>query len=354
MVTIPRLRPGAAAAFAFLSLGLAACAGEPAAPETIVVDPVVVVEKSGVPEPVLPQTWPLTGVEGEVEARPALAVKVETTRPARPQSGVEAADQVWEEMIEGGETRLNAVFNSQLPPEVGPIRSVRPMDGGIVAPLHGLLVFSGGQPRFVDEVAATGVQELIGDRGAPGTYRVDWRKTPYNLYGDPSVLIAQANDSRQAPPPEQFRFAESAAAATAVVEGAETSVLDIRFPAQRVTWDWDGARWLRSMSGEPHTQRSGERLAAENVVVMRVALTDTGTMDVAGSIVWETVMVDSGEALVASGGKTIPATWSKSAVDEPVVLSTADGESVELAPGVTWIELVPRADGPMAGSVAVS
>ena len=82
--------------------------------------------------------------------RPALAVKIENSVDARPQSGLNAADVVWEEVVEGGITRFVAVYHSTLPPEIGPIRSVRPMDAAIAGPLHGLFAFSGGQGPFVD------------------------------------------------------------------------------------------------------------------------------------------------------------------------------------------------------------
>jgi hypothetical protein len=72
--------------------------------------------------------WPLTGIEsGAVPPHPALAVKVENSVDARPQTGLGAADMVWEEVVEGGITRFVAVYHSTLPPEIGPVRSVRPM-----------------------------------------------------------------------------------------------------------------------------------------------------------------------------------------------------------------------------------
>jgi hypothetical protein len=89
-------------------------------------------------------------------------------------------------------------------------------------------------------------------------------------------------------------------------------------------------------------------LAAVNVVVLRVDVVNTPYTDSRGTHVPETVMVSSGEALVATGGRTIAATWSKASVAAPVVLTGADGQPIRLAPGTTWIELVPRATGSVA------
>lgn len=312
----------------------------------------VEVEKSAAPEPVLPVVWPLTGLEGEIVERPALAIKIETTRPARPQTGLEQADMVWEEMIEGGETRLNAIFHSSIPEEVGPIRSVRPMDAGIAAPLGGIIVFSGGQPQFVQQMRDSGMQVMSNDEGAAGMFRSSARRAPYNVHGNPAVFLENAAADRNLTPPAQFVFAPSLEQATAVVSGTPASELTARFPAQQVTWSWDAAsgRWLRTMSGSPHTVITGEQLSATNVVLLGVNIVDTGTQDVAGATVYETVMVDSGEATVATGGKVVTGTWSKAGLMDPVVLTTAEGATIELAPGNTWIELVPYEGGTISVS----
>src|SRR5436305_153915 len=77
------------------------------------------------------------------------ALPIQNSIDARPQTGLTAADVVWEQVVEGGITRFVAVYHSKLPPEIGPVRSVRPMDPAIAAPLHGLLAFSGGVQTYV-------------------------------------------------------------------------------------------------------------------------------------------------------------------------------------------------------------
>src|SRR3954469_5369626 len=131
------------------------------------------------PPPPPPVLWPLTGVvaPGPLD-RPALAVKIENSVDARPQTGLNAADVVWEEVVEGGITRFVAVYQSVVPPEIGPVRSVRPMDPAIAAPLHGLMAFSGGQQQYVDALAAAGLQVLSQDNGSGGFYRSSDRSAP--------------------------------------------------------------------------------------------------------------------------------------------------------------------------------
>ncbi|RBY85215.1 DUF3048 domain-containing protein [Blastococcus sp. TF02A-26] len=291
--------------------------------------------------------WPLTGVDsaGADIARPALAVKVENSIDARPQTGLNAADMVWEEMVEGGISRFVAVYHSTVPPVIGPVRSVRPMDPGIAAPLHGLFAFSGGQAPFVDATRAAGLQVLSADMGSAGFYRDTSRYAPHNTYVDPPALLAQADDAHRAPPPAQFVMG---AAPTAPAVGTPATLLDLalsRVADPQWTWSAVDNAWLRSEGTTPAVEADGAPMRAINVVVLRVDVVNTNFGDPAGNPVPETVMVGGGEALVATGGHTVAATWSKASVADPVVLTLADGAPVVLAPGSTWVELVPNRTG---------
>ena len=301
------------------------------------------------PPPPPPVTWPLTGIEsGPVPGRPALAVKIENSPDSRPQTGLNAADMVWEEVVEGGITRFVAVYHSTVPDQIGPIRSVRPMDAPIVAPLHGLLAFSGGQRPFVDAIAAAGVQVVSQDAGAAGFYRLNTRYAPHNVYADPNEFLAQADPAHLAPPAPQFAIAAPGQQPTALVAGAPTAVVSLKLSGVgRPSWTWSApaGSWLRAEGSTPAAEPDGTPLRASNVVVLRVEVVDTGSTDPAGNPVPETQMVGSGEALVASGGATVAATWSKASPGAPVVLADADGQPVLLAPGSTWVELVPTRTG---------
>ncbi len=293
----------------------------------------------------LPAAWPLTGVVGETVERPALAIKVENTAMARPQTGLEDADIVWEEMVEGGLTRFNAVYHSQLPEAVGPIRSLRPMDVGIAAPLGGPQVVSGGQPLFVRQLRDAGVELISDGAGADGFYRSNARSAPHNLYGTPEAFVEQA--SSEGMPPEQFTFALGAEDASAASDGEPATGLRLTFPRTSPAWQWDdaSATWQRDEDGVAAGSADGVRLAATNVVVMRVQVVDSAGRDQSGDPVPETVLTGDGEAVVASGGRTVTGTWRKAADDAPVELRDEDDDVIELAPGTTWVELVPSERG---------
>ncbi|MDR2347365.1 MAG: DUF3048 domain-containing protein [Bifidobacteriaceae bacterium] len=336
-----------AAAPALLALaaagGLAGCGKVESAPVTTATTYPKEIKES---PPAPPPTWPLTGELGEVVERAALAVKVENTQPARPQTGLEQADVVWEEMVEGGESRFIAVYNSIVPESVGPVRSVRPMDGPILGGVRGLLACSGGQDRFIAKAKEAGLQVFQED--AKGYYRSQDRRMPYNLYLRPAEIWAQADESHKALPLGEFVFAASDAAATAVVDGAPAFALDVTISAiARPGWTWqqESRLYLRSERGTPSLAASGTRLSASNVVALEVPVGWAGGTDSAGSPIPETKIVGAGKGIVASGGKAIEVTWSKADVASPIVLRTADGSAVRLAVGQTWVELVPAGEG---------
>jgi hypothetical protein len=223
------------------------------------------------------------------------------------------------------------------------------MDPAIAAPLHGLLAFSGGQGPFVDAVEAAGLQVISHDRGDAGFYRSKARSAPHNVYADPAAFLAQADPAHSAAPGPQFPFSAPGELPTAAAAGTPAAVLELKLSGvshPRWTYDQAAVAWVRAEASKPAVAADGTPLRATNVVVLRVVIdNDTGFGDPAGNPVPETVMVGSGEALVATGGRTVPATWTKQSEATPVVLTGADGRPVTLAPGNTWIELVPIATG---------
>ncbi|MFV0425573.1 MAG: DUF3048 domain-containing protein [Beutenbergiaceae bacterium] len=297
------------------------------------------VDKVAVPEPIPVAVWPLTGVAtDEVAPRPALSIKIENSSQARPQTGLEQADIVWEEMVEGGITRFNAVFHSSIPATVGPIRSLRPMDADISGPLGGLFVASGGQRQFYNEVAKTGLTMLTHDGGASGFYRNQDRVAPHNVFGEPEVFLEQGGD--QGPPPPQFSWGRDLDEATAMT-GAIAQNIRLTFPAASPGWQWDGQSYLREEGSDPAETTDGGQIEAVNIIVLRVEITYSGATDPAGSPVPETVLTGTGEALVAAGGHYVEATWAKTDATGALQLTGPDGAAVVLAPGNTWVELVP-------------
>ena len=308
------------------------------------------------PEPAFTSTYvapedfdiaPLTGERIAVGglASPSLAAKIDNHPRARPQIGIDRADIVFEELVEGGLTRYVAVWHSDVPAEIGPIRSIRPMDPDIVSPLRGIIAYSGGQQRFVDMMRATEVYNAI--HGQSDTDSVMFRggnaPAPHNVIVRAPQLIAQ--HAELAAPQQHFGYAADAASASAARDGAPATSASLVFGSLATpSWAWDAASstWLRAMTGgAPDVAAGGTRLSAVNLVILRVPVAVIQDIPT-------TQMIGSGEAWVLSGGKALKATWSKADRSAPVRLVDGNGLVVRLAPGNTWVELVPT-----AGSVAI-
>ncbi len=336
----------AAALASTLVLALAACGGAGSEQETITAG---AGPKGGPPSPAVPKAWPLTGIPSDqVVARPALAIKVENSAAARPQTGLEQADLVWEEVVEGGITRFIAVYHSAAPEQVGPVRSVRPTDPPVVAPLAGLLVYTGGQPPFIDAVGRAGIQSIIRDEGDPGFVKVRGRRAPHNIAATPADLWQQADANHKAPPGAQFSYARAAGQGTASVKGTPATTLEATLsPSSKAIWTWSapGGVYQRAEGTRPAVSMAGVRLAAKNVVILRVTMVNTKYKDPAGAPVPESKLAGSGAGFVASGGKILPITWSKTGLKTHAVLRGPDGAVVRLEQGNTWIELIPTTEG---------
>ena len=304
------------------------------------------------PTPTPKPRWPLTGVEGDVVERPALVVKVENSEDARPQEGLENADIVFEEMVEGGISRFAAIFHSNPPPQIAPIRSVRPMDGPITSWTGGLLAFSGGQEQFTSRAQDDGLQLISMDWGADGFSRVQDRPSPHDVAGDTAAFFAQADGDHQGSPPPFCAFDVEGTGGTAQRQGTMTSQVSVQISTIALpnwTWDPTSSRWLRFEDTVPAMAESGVQLSATNLLLLDVEVDMLAGTDAAGTHIPESIVVGQGTGLVVSGQMSAPITWQKDSETAPWQFFDATGQPLVLAPGTTWVELVPT-----SGSWSVS
>lgn len=277
-------------------------------------------------------TQPLTGevTKKPLPDRPVLVVKVDNTAAAEPQVGQAEADLVVEEVVEGGVTRLAVMHYSRLPQLVGPVRSERTSDIGIVQPTGGVLVASGGAPPARAALKEAGV--VTRTEGAPGFVRVGDRSAPYNVMLKPQKLVSRLDT---APPDQSYLpWADKGAPAP---KGATVTSARVSFsPSQSTDWAYSGGGWTR----ENGIAAPGDGFVADNLLVLRVRTKDAGYKDPAGNFVPETVLTGEGRALLMLGDRAVKARWSKGSDADPLEFSTRKGEFT-IPPGRTWINLVP-------------
>ena len=281
--------------------------------------------------------YPLTGVNNPdpvVAARPALVVKIDNAGGARPQSGFNEADLVFEEIVNDSLTRFAMVFQSGDADPVGPIRSGRHQDVDLFTALdHPLFAWSGGNATVTGQINSSELVN-IGPSRAAVYHRTTDRKVPHNLYSSTAALYTQTPPF--APPAkQQFVYREPGAPAA----GTPSAGVTVKLDSIDVEWDWNAADgvYYRKMEGGRHMDRNSGQVSTNNVVVLAVDYAP----GISGSPDAQTL--GKGEVFVFTGGNYIHGSWTRNDIHDPFSLVADDGSPIRLLPGRTFIEL-PRLD----------
>lgn len=283
-------------------------------------------------------THPLTGLAGEPKQRPALILKLDNAPKARPQAGLQNADLVVEEAVEGGVTRFMVVYHSNDTDEVGPVRSARSTDIQIATALNKpLFAYSGANDVFEKQLRESTLVN-VGPNARGGAYfRKPGRPAPYNLWGRFPQLYEGATGG---PPPPMFQYRAEGEAAP----GEPANQVNFEFRGRIVTavqWNWDAASgtYRRRTDDVEHKDANGTPVQPKNVVVAFTEYVNTGLVDTSGEPVPEGKIVGEGEAWVFTDGKVIKGRWAKPSADQVTTYSDANGQPIKLTPGQTWLEL---------------
>jgi Protein of unknown function (DUF3048) N-terminal domain/Protein of unknown function (DUF3048) C-terminal domain len=299
------------------------------------------------------KTCPLTGVEPDNESlldRPALAVKVENAAVAYPLSGLEKADVVFEEAVEGGITRFMAIYHCRNTAKAGPVRSARLIDPAIMTPTTRLLAFSGGNRPVLEALRKAGIV-MIQESDAGGGMRRIAREgvtSEHTLYADTAALRRLGSKKFDDSPPEgAFEFGDAAGASK------RARRVTINFSgATQITYDYKGGRWLRSQNGARFMSSSGDRIGVDNVLVeVHEVVFSKTIVDVAGNPSVEIAdPTGSGRAVLFRDGRAIRGRWVRPSIKEAVRFETRAGDAMTFKPGTIWVELVPSGKGDVKGS----
>jgi Protein of unknown function (DUF3048) N-terminal domain/Protein of unknown function (DUF3048) C-terminal domain len=297
---------------------------------------------------------PLTGLSPKADSllkRPAVAVKVENNPLAYPLSGLEKADVVFEEEVEGGLTRFMAIYDCGDAAKVGPVRSARIVDPDIMKPITQILADAGSNAT-VDKALAKAHITVIDELTAGSAMRRVTREgisSEHTLYGDTTALRKLGQKHFKHPPAgDIFKFGS-------LQEGASKKArrITINFSSGNVAgYKWSKGHWLRFQGGSPLMAESGHQISVDNVIIEQHKVNySKNIVDVLGNPSTEIANVTgSGPAVLFRDGRAIKGTWSRSSVNKPVRFSTKSGDEMQLKPGRVWIELVPGKKGDVKGS----
>ncbi|MYT09749.1 MULTISPECIES: DUF3048 domain-containing protein [Streptomyces] len=268
----------------------------------------------------------------EADLPSVLAVKIDNVRAARPQTGLDAADVVYAEQVEGGLSRLMAVYATKLPKAVGPVRSARESDLELLRQFHEpTLAFSGAQGKLMPLINSAPLVARTPEKASGAYFRGADKVVPHNLFLHPGRLVpatpgaaALTNGFRYGPAP-----------AGGVKDTSET----VRYPAARFTFTWSQSRerWLVSMDGAPDVTADGKRLAPATVVVQYVKIRKSAFHDFLGNNTPYTVTVGSGRAKVLRDGRAYDVNWQRAKATDGTEFTTKDGSPVNFAEGQVWV-----------------
>jgi Protein of unknown function (DUF3048) N-terminal domain/Protein of unknown function (DUF3048) C-terminal domain len=293
------------------------------------------------PAPARRYFWPLTGLPAaSASTTPALSIKIDNAPAARPQSGLDRADIVFECLVEGGLSRFLAVYQSHAAPLIGPIRSARPVDGALLRALHGgIFAYSGAANGEIAPAKAYSTSYLLSnDYDSIPFHRIQSRSAPENVYASTGSLRAEAgrHSGRLQTPPSLFTYGPASAGArpatgvTLTIGGQSTAV-----------WKRKGAEYLRWEDGTPHLLDSGVQVQARNVVLIHVQVTGSGITDAAGNEDPFVLAYGAGAIEVLRDGVVERGHWSRPTVAAPFRFTSDHGGALTLTPGQTWVELIP-------------
>lgn len=290
---------------------------------------------------------PLTGLpvaDADLLDRRAVVVKIDNHPNARPQTGLPHADMVIELPVEGI-SRLVGVFHSTDVGTAGPIRSLRPTDWQVAALFDAPIVVSGGQSWVITRNRDNGAY-IIGEIGAPVTFRSSSRRAPHNLYVDVAAARERADEVELSdePPTPIWEFGDMPLGA-----GRATEVR-LEFSSSLVAgWEWDAGVYRRTTNGAVHEWIDGSGEASQieaDVLVVLSMETYLASPPPGGGVARAVESIGSGDAWVFAGGRVVEGSWARDSADDGFTLTDADGEPLPVPPGHAWVSFFPDGNSP--------
>ena len=274
---------------------------------------------------------------------PVLVVKIDDTTQAHPQVGLEDADVVYIEQVEGGLTRLAAIFSSIIPQRIGPVRSARISDIDILSQFGRVaFAYSGAQRKLLPVIAAANLQDLGAQRQSPTIFTTDPNRIPpYAMILRADLLMEKivANNYKiDSAKDVGYKFGELPEG------GAPTEKVVMHWPAATysATWSKEESRWLLSHNNSVNYAESGVVLGPTTFVIQMVSIIPSEYKDKVGGVTPLSQTVGMGKAYVLRNGQKFVTTWSRPSAEAGTTFTFSDGTIMNFDPGQIWIALTDR------------
>jgi hypothetical protein len=288
-----------------------------------------------------------TSARGARIDRPAVALKIENSREARPQSGLEQADVVYEEVVEGGITRFMALYHCGQSAKAGPVRSARFDDAKLALPFTRVLAYSGSNAIVEKELNKRSMVSLTELNAGDAFFRVPSGSSDiHSLYANTEKIRSQAPTKADPPGKGVFKFGE-------LHEGAVSAhKVTINFSSSNtIEYRWSKGAWWRFEAGEKFVSASGGQISVPNLLVQQVDVDNSKRIvDPAGNPSPDINLTGKGKALLFRDGHVTKGLWKVKKEGDAPRFETRSGKSFNFAEGPIWVELVPSRKGQVKGS----
>jgi len=283
----------------------------------------------------------------EAAVRPVAVMVDNDNRAAWPHAGLADAYLIYEVPVEGGSTRLMALFNDKTTEKIGPVRSSRHYFLDYALEHDAIYTHFGYSPRAQSDIPALGVNNINGVLGSD--YGTFWRESSnyHSVFTSMEKISATVEKKgyRTAREKAPLVFAEQE---TEIADGTAATTVKIPysgFYSSSFSYDAETGAYEKFMNGAPHALQGGAALDVKNIIVMQMRTYPLGD----GSARINVDTVGSGKGYYISLGKATPITWEKSARSAKTVWKDENGEEIRLNPGQTWVMLLPSGVSPQIG-----
>ena len=278
------------------------------------------------------------GVDG-----PVLAVKIDDTNAAHPQIGLEDADIVYIEQVEGGLTRLAAIFSTVIPQRVGPVRSARISDIDILSQFGRVaFAYSGAQRKLMPVIAGANLEDLGAQRQSPTIFTTDPnRNQPYAMVLRADLLMQKVSEKALAVDSAKnigFTFGDAPDGGKAIVK----AVMNWPAATYSAQWSENESRWLLSHNGNLNLAESGVVLGPTTMVIQLVKISPSEYGDKFGGVTPLSETVGTGKAYILRDGQVFTTQWNRAFPDSGTTFTSPDGSAMNFAPGQIWVALTDR------------
>ena len=284
-----------------------------------------------------PRTSAITGKEA-VDG-PIVVVKIDDTPQAHPQVGLDKADLIYIEQVEGGLVRLAAIFSTQIPNAIGPVRSARISDIDLLAQFGKVAFFySGAQSKLLPVIKTANLYDIGAEHESPKLYTRDKsRISPYAMVLSGSEIKKRIADLDVA---KASNIAWSFGKISNKGEAIES--VKVRWPASNYSATWNGKGWDLSQNGEADVTSDGVQLSPATFIIQKVVITDSEYRDKLGGVTPFSATIGEGSGWVLRDGIAIKAIWNRPDASSGTTWSDSEGNEIKFARGQIWIALTDQ------------